>query len=598
MFLHKQKRINLQKGAVMLLTSLLFMSFALVISFGLANPIIKQSKISVNLWGSKESYYLSESGMEDVLYRVKNNMTVGTNETLVMNDYSTVTGIVPVLGGKVLTSISNSKGYIKKIETKIKKGAGVSFFYGILAGEGGLSFSGGSKVLGNVYSNGPITGSSTCYITGSAVSANSASLSLDQVNSGAVPPVSSVTFGEASASEDFAQSFKISSSTNISSISIYIKKYGLPNNITLRIVKDSSGSPSNNDNDVLASASITSSSVTTNYGWVEGLLPSNTNLTENVSYWLVLDTSYNSNNYYTIGTNLDNSYLNGTSKNGRYKNSWTNTSSDSYFKIYIGGSFGKISGESAGGKLRVGTIGTGDAYANNILYTDATGVIKCQVGISNNKNCTTSYPDPSPSILPISDDNITEWKDTATLGGTINGNYYVDDSDRLSLGPKKINGNLTVSNSGVLTLTGTLYVTGNITINGSGEIKLDSNYFGDSGIIVSDGIVQITNSGKANGSGQTGSYLLIATTNSCRGGSSCGGNNAIRISGAGGAVMLNAQKGSLYISGSGEVNEATAYNIVMDGEATLSYESGVIDSNFVSGPSGGFDITGWSELQN
>lgn len=594
-FKTKKVGCDYRNGQIMLITAIFFMALSLVISFGLTNPIIKQSRVALDLWKTKESYYISEAGAEDVIYRIKGNMAVSSGETLNLNGFEAVTNISDSVDGKTVNTESDRGGYIKKIETKIKKGIGASFIYGLQTGQGGFSLSGSSKIIGNVYSNGPIVGCGSCSITGSAVSANGVNLTSDQHNEVPSTPPNSIVFGNTNGTQDLAQSFKISSTSPITQASFLLKKIGSPANITVKIIRDHNGSPSSQD--VLASGSLSSSLVTNNYGWIEVPFSSNPSLVIGTQYWLVMDTSSSGNSQYIIGANLDSNYLNGTSKTGRLGVSWNDTGLDSYFKIYLGGSFGNISGEGQNNKLSVGTEETDEVYAHHISYVDATGEIKCQIGISNNKVCDTSYPDPAPAPYPISDANIESWKEEGFSGDIINGNYSISGSNNISLGPKKIIGNLTVSGSGVLTMTGTIYVTGDVIISGSGKIQLASSYGSNSGVLVSDGRVNIPGSGSALGSGQSGSYLLIVTTSDCPSGGSCGGQNAIEMSGSGGAVILNAQKGTINFNGSARANEATANRITMDGGSIVTYQEGLVNQNFSNGPSGGFNIIGWKELE-
>ena len=70
------------------------------------------------------------------------------------------------------------------------------------------------------------------------------------------------------------------------------------------------------------------------------------------------------------------------------------------------------------------------------------------------------------------------------------------------------------------------------------------------------------------------------------------------IGSSGGAVILNAQKGTINFSGSADANEATANMITMTGSTKVTYKSGIANANFSTGPSGGFEISEWKELDN
>ena len=245
-------------------------------------------------------------------------------------------------------------------------------------------------------------------------------------------------------------------------------------------------------------------------------------------------------------------------------------------------------------QMKIGTSGSGNAEANTVNYTNASGFIYCNTGTGNNKSCT-PQSDPSYVAYPVSDANITKWKSDASAGGTYNGDYNTPSYGTSSLGPKKITGNLNVTGSQILYLTGTIWVQGNITVSGSAKIVLDSSYGNTSGIIVSDGWLDLEGSGQLNGTGQTGSYLLFVTTSNCD--KTFCTHNAIDISGAAGSVVLNAQNGTLNFSGSASAKEATAYKMTLSGATTVNYESGLANMNFTSGPSGGWNVGSWQETE-
>ncbi|MCX6717822.1 MAG: hypothetical protein NTU76_04075 [Candidatus Taylorbacteria bacterium] len=592
-----KKRISLKKGQVMLVVIVFFMSFALIISLGLINPIIKQFNLASDIWKSKESYYVSESGIEDVIFRIKNNMTVGSSENLVLNGFDVDTSITPTLDGKVLITESDRNGYTKKIETKIKEGEGISFNYGIQVGQGGFTMTGSSGIVGNVFSGGPIIGCSSCYINGSAIVSNSPNMIADQSNDTPESPSNSIIFGNIASTQDIAQSFKVSSTSALTQISLYMKKVGSPSDITVKIIKNNNVSPSSNANDIISSATLNSSLVTTNYDWVDVSLSPNPNLVVGTTYWIVLDGSTgNTSKKYIIGANLDSSYISGTSKTGSLGGSWTNTGYDTYFRIYLGGIFGMIKGESRYNQVNVGTIASDIVWAHNVSYVESSGPIRCQSELYNNKSCDQSYSDPAPASYPISDGNITAWKDEAILGGSTTGDYNRTNSTPVSLGPQKIVGNMHIGGSVILTVTGTLYITGDLIIDGSGIVKLSSSYGTNSGVIIVDGRVVIGRSAKAKGSGQSGSYITIISNSTCPVGS-CSSMPAIDMSGSGGSVILNAQKGTINFSGSANANSATANMITMSGETVINYQSGIANINFSSGPSGGFNIESWRQLE-
>lgn len=580
--------IQSTKGQAMIVATIFFLVVSLTILLGVANPIIRQAQTVRNFTASRNSYFLSEANTEDILYRLKNRLSVGTAQTLTLGGYSSTAIITDVSGGKVITSTANWDSYVRNISAQISAGVGTAFNYGVQVGNGGVVMSNNSGINGNMYSNGNVTGGSGSFVTGSVFAANSSALAADQDNIPDNSPSTSIIFRNTLANKDFAQKFQVSTTDVVNKAQFLIKKVGAPANATVRIVTDSSGSPSTS---VITTGTMSASLVTTSFGTVDVAFTSNPQLNAGVDYWLVIDNGSNSStNYYVLGAN--NSYAIGFGKLGQFSGAWTTVSpsASSYFKVYIGGLTATISG------VTVGTGSVGDAWANKVTGSTVRGNLYCQTGSGNNKSCNTSQQDPAPQSFPISDGNITQWKTESEAGGVINGNYTVDASNA-SLGPKKIVGNLTLKNGATLTMTGAIWVTGDILISNNASVSLASTFGTNSTILIADGIVDLSNNGQFSGTGQTGSYLMILTTSDCPASPSCSGANAIEVSNNAGAVILNAQKGTVHFSNNSGAKEAVAYTLSLDNGATITYESGLANVNFSTGPSGGWDILSWKEVQ-
>ena len=588
---------QLNSGQAMITAVMFFLFITVTIVGGVSFSVLRQVKSGQDLIRSKESYYISEAGVEDVTYRIKNSKNYSAAEALSLGGFTANTTVSDISGGKIISSATNRDGDVRKVAAQVAIGAGVAFNYGIQTGQGGFGLEGGSQVNGSVYANGSILAQGGVVITGSATAANSAALAADQTNNSPSAPPSSVVFRNASASQDFAQSFGVSTSEVVGKLQLYIKKTGSPSNITVRIVEDNAGAPSGAQ---VTSAQLSSGLVTTNYGWVDVLFPSGSLLAVGTTYWLVLDSgSTSSSNYYVIGANSG-VYGTGTGKVGQYGGTWSNTSPaglDGYFVLYLGGQQSLIGGGDWTGSVVIGSGGVGDAWAHTVTGASVAGTIYCQTGSSNNKACNTTKGDPDPQPYPISQGMVDDWKDEAMTGGTINGNYSVGWAGA-SLGPKKIAGNLTVDGGGTLTLTGTLWVTGSVTVTSGAKIVLASSYGTNSGVLVSDGIMNFSGGSNIKGSGQTGSYLLMLTTSDCPQSLSCGASPAIFAgSSSFTGAIFNAQNGTIALEGGATIKEATAYRITAEGGTVINYESGLINVNFSSGPSGGWNIQSWNETQ-
>ncbi len=584
----KNQKLQTNKGAAMIIVVFFFVMISLTLLVGIIFPVVREFNIAKDTIDSKKAYFASESSLEDVLYRVKNGMQVDDTESLIIDNTTATTEITDISGGrKQITSTGDEDFHQRKVDAIVSASSGVSFNYGVLVGQGGIYLDSGA-IYGNVYANGPITASTSGsnIITGSVISANSpGGVSSNQSNGTGTPPYD-ITFAKVSTSQDIAQSFQVSTSNALNKIQIYVKKVGSPSNATVKIVNDSSGNPGST---VLATGTLTASSVTTSYGWITVTFTGNPILNTGTTYWLVIDASASSSKYYVIGAN-SNGYGSGVGKIGQSGSSWSNTTPsglDYYFNIFIGGVTGLISGVDQWNRLNLGTASGSVVQANTVKYVNTTGTLYCETAVSNNKACA-SRTDPVYIEYPVSESNITAWETEAESGGVYNGNYSVGWAGA-TVGPKKINGNLSVSGGGILTMTGNIWVTGNLTLNGGGTIRIDSSYGANDAVIIVDGTINVSGGGSATGSGTSGSYIMLLTKSSS--------SSAATVNGGAGAMILYAPNGTLNVSGGASLKEATAYKINATGGSSITYESGLTNNNFSSGPSGTWSINSWGETE-
>ncbi len=597
---------NTQSGHV-IISALVAMTAMLLMLATLLTATASQVVSHRSSVNKEQALHIAEAGLEMALWKLNNQSGYAGESNTVFGSGTYTIAITTVdVSKKALTVTAYIPNNINPVARKtIKITAGInattlSFRYGIQAGSGGFIMSGGSTLNGNIYSNGDIDATTGVHITGSAVAANPPALAANQANDTPIPisvctSSTCVTFANASATEDFAQSFKLSSSIPLNNIQFYIKKVGSPSDATVRIVTDNAGSPGTT---VLMTGTLSASLVTTTFGWAQISMPTTPVLDSSQTYWMVIDAASNASRYYIIGANAG-GYANGLAKIGRQSTaSWSNTTPsglDGYFKIYVGGGTSMIGGNSYSTGVYVGTTASDEAWAHTVMGATVSGPLYCQTGSFTNKSCNTSRPDPTAEALPLSDGNIQDWKDEAVAGGTVSGNYTVGYAGA-SLGPKKITGNLLVNGGGTLTVTGTLWVQGTITVNGGGKIQLASVYGVNSGAIVTDSYVSLTGGSTFAGSGQAGSYPFLVTTSACPAAAGCSGNDAIYLSGGAGTVALIAQNGNAHISGGSSLKQVTAKQVTMDAGATLYYDSGLINENFYSGPGGSWEFIAGSYI--
>ena len=196
-----------------------------------------------------------------------------------------------------------------------------------------------------------------------------------------------------------------------------------------------------------------------------------------------------------------------------------------------------------------------------------------------------------PKDFSITEDMVQDWKNEAESGGIINGDLIIEENT--SLGPVKIEGNLLVQNA-VLTITGTIWVTGTFDTGTNVEVRLDESSYGDlSGVLVIDGSVQIRNNVILKGTSSPISYLLIMSNDS----SLSEKSPAINVSNNAVGCILFAPNGLLKINNNVELTEATAYQLLLENNVIISYEIGLENLEFTSGPGASWEVTNWKEIE-
>lgn len=579
-----------QNGQALLGVVVLFTMIVTTVVVGLVGPLTRHIQQANDALVSMQSYLVAESLAEDLAYRLRTGKQTATLEALSLEGANATANITSNLGAQTIISTGNKYELLRTVQIVLTQGTGLAFNYGTQSGNGGFIISNNAGVNGNVYSNGSIrgsdgSGSNASFIIGTAIAASSISTTTDQANDSPSTPSDAIMFANANGTQDVGQSFKISTDAPANSVSFFIKKNGAPSNATVRITTDDGNKP---NDDSLVTAPLNATQVTSNYGWVTAVFPTGASLIAGTTYWVVIDASSNSNNYYILGANI--SYANGEARIGQYNGSWNATSPaglDGYFRFYIGGQTSSIT------DVVVGQNGVGDAWAHTVSGSTIEGNNYCQNGAGNNKACDTSWADPAPQPYPVSDGNIAEWKAAAAAGEFIAGNKTITASS--TLGPAEITGNLSIRAQ--LTLTGVVYVHGTISTNNNNTIKIDPS-FGENGtILLADDRIDLGNGAQFFGSGTPGSYILLLTTSNCTV-AICGiGNAAINLSNNVGTVIINAQNGEVYVKNGAGASEITADLIDLEPNAIVTYESGLASTVFTTGPSGGYTIASWRETE-
>ena len=608
---YQQSQPPATAGQAVIASVIFLVLLSVVIIAGFATPLTRELKNVRLAANSLQSYFTAESGVEDAAYRIKANLSYLPEYDLDLNGARATVSIVSAGNTRTINVTGNNQNHLRLVEARLTiSSVNPQFFYGAQVGEGGLEMGNGSQIkgaagaVGNLYSNGPVVGfgsglesivtGDVLVATGVAIGDQSTTCNTDQIAGQTNPQI------------DFAQSFRATDSKPLSKVSLYLKKVGTPTNRTVKITADNNGAPASA---ALASDKLTASLVTTNYGWIDVVFESPATLIANTTYWLILDVAQDNNDYWVWCRDTNNGYGNGQSK---YKQdwstggSWTANTGDLTFKTYLGTGVSTLDKMVVYGDVKTNTITNskicGDAYyqsidSSSLNFLNAPADPPCLSPVTNG----VAYPnsgDPPVSPLPISQANIDEWKAAAAAGGScvqpqcdISGNLNVDAD--LSFGPKKILGNLNFTANGkTLAITGTTYVVGNVDISNNATIRCDSGYNNDSCVVVTDGQIVVGNGAQFQGSGQAGSYILLLTTKA--GGAD---DSAIELNNNALGAIMYAANGAVELENNVNATEVIGYKLELENGATITYEQGLLNSSFTTGPGISFVIDGWKEVQ-
>lgn len=188
------------------------------------------------------------------------------------------------------------------------------------------------------------------------------------------------------------------------------------------------------------------------------------------------------------------------------------------------------------------------------------------------------HPNSSPAPMPDITQQVSDWKTAATAGGTTNCILPCTLSTSQNIGPRKYDGNLTLTGNATFTVKGPIYVTGNLMISlGSTKVNLDES-FGSIGTgFVVDGTISIQNGATINptGADPPGYIMLVSNSSS---------NSAVSINNSGAFAILYTLSGGALMRQNTHVNALISKSLTMYNFSSLDYESGLASTQFTTCP--------------
>lgn len=533
---------------------------------------------------------LAEAGVDKALASLNANPSSynGEGETFLGPGSFSVT----VTTKDASTSIVKATGYVpnmaspkvkRTVSVEVAKGDGISFVYGILVGEGGITMGNDSVINGSIYANNSIIGGNNERITGDAIVAGGTQPNADQESD--CVSCADFSFGGSFGGNnrlDVAQSFKPTISAVINKVSLKLKKVGSPPNVPVMILADNNGAP--NKNGVLASGTLYANLVTDQYGFVDVAFATTSTLSAGTTYWIVVaPPTLDNSNYWIWSEDTLMNYTNGSpswSSNWQTGNpNWYPILGDLGFQTWMGGMATSIT-------MNNGSVVEGNVYAHII---DGITVEKDAYYQTLSESTTVlgnehpGSPDPQPIAMPISESNITEWQSDAEDYGVVNGDVT---GCPATLGPGKIVGNVTTGNNCTVIVNTPIWITGNLNFGNSAIFRMNPSLGSFSGVIIVDGTTLFQNSDNLLGTGVNGSYLTLLSTYDSR----SSGIVAINTGNSSITGILYAPYGIISLSNNANFKEAVAWQINMGVGTVLTYDSGLVSTFFSSDPNGSFSV--------
>ncbi|HSE35371.1 MAG TPA: choice-of-anchor R domain-containing protein [Candidatus Paceibacterota bacterium] len=596
--------LRANRGAALLISIMFFFGISIAILMSGTGSVMTELASYRTLSKSKFSYVASEAAVEDALYRVANNRQISANEIYVLNG-ATSTLAMTLLSGteREFYTIGDASGRIRKVYMRATNtgGGSINLNYAVQVGEGGVEVENNASVTGNIHSGGPLNGESNTVVNGNVTISSGITEGYASSTVCTGGGSGDVEMGRTNPYIDHAQQFIPTTSDTLAKVSLYIKRTSNPSSPTIRIVTDNAGSPSTTQ---VGSQAFNYSLADTNYGWVDVVFDTPPALTAGTPYWIVFDAGQHGSKYWHWCKNTADAYSDGSPK---YKQDWSSGSGswtaivgDLTFKTFFGNVIAAslIQDMTVNGIAKADTITdstiNGDAYYQTITNTTITG---------------TAYPgSPTPPEVepPVSSTTIQMWIDEATLGGTLTGDFSLINGATSTLGPRKLDGDILVDNNAILTVSGTLYVTGTVDFSNNAIVQCHPTYSVNSCVIVADQSIDVMNNVTLQGSGVSGSYLILLTNSNCDSttGSECSSSNtAVRISNnaSGGAVVL-APNGAIQMDNNASMPAVVGYKVELENNAFINYNADLANINVLSsatstpGTVGAWQVNAWREI--
>lgn len=204
--------------------------------------------------------------------------------------------------------------------------------------------------------------------------------------------------------------------------------------------------------------------------------------------------------------------------------------------------------------------------------------------------------------MGISPLTIETWESWAEDGGTLASSLTVDKFNPITIGPKKIQGDLIVETGATLTLSGVVWVEGNIKLASGSAINLTPSFGPNSGILIADyptdraseGSIKVSSNVSITGSDveNSYSYILMLSQNT----KTTAADPAIFAGNNSDSVIYYTNEGLIVVNNNARLKALSGGGIYIAPGAIVDYDIGLTSTNFSGGPGGAWGIKEWQVI--
>lgn len=193
------------------------------------------------------------------------------------------------------------------------------------------------------------------------------------------------------------------------------------------------------------------------------------------------------------------------------------------------------------------------------------------------------------SPVPLPSFDAPSWRTAADINNDpIQGNLTIS-SGTTTLGPKRINGNLTIHGNSSLIVSGPIYVVGNIKVESNADIFLSESFGSSNTVILADGQIAFDSNAQVHAtSASPAGYIMLVSLSLSDEAIKLASNQEID-------AVFYAVQGDIELESNADVSAIIGEGVDLQSNAEINFDLGLIQQIFSPSGTGGYAIIDWRE---